>query len=248
MAKAAQNNELNNVYDKDKSGLLSWLVGTGLLLFIVLTLILLIKFDVGGFGSNMLRPLLGDVKAVSWMLPKEKKVNYVDPNYPYANVEEAVIRIKELEIELGKSKSETQDVSKQITDLENEIIRLRGFEDTYSKYLAEKELFDEQVVFNPNAPSISEYKTFYEQISAANAEKIYRQVVEQLAVEEETQKVAKAYNEMKPKEAARILEELSSNTALVVDILRSINTEQRAAILGAMDPVIAAKITRAMAK
>ncbi|MDF2820725.1 MAG: hypothetical protein K0R15_1166 [Clostridiales bacterium] len=248
MANKTGNNENLNSDEKGKGGLFSALIGVGLVFAIIITLLLLIKFNVGGFASTMLRPMFGDVKAISWMLPKEEKVEYVDLNYPYETIEEAIARIKELEVELATANKAKDEKVTSIEDLQTEIARLKVFEDKHTEYIESKKTFDDEVVFNAKAPDIAEYKAYYELINPVNAEEIYRQVVEQLAVEEEIQKVAKAYQEMKPAQAASVLEELSSNVSLVVDILRNVNTEQRAKILGAMDPTIAAKITKAMSQ
>ena len=42
-----------------------------------------------------------------------------------------------------------------------------------------KQKFDEEVVFSDNAPDISNYQEYYEAIDPANAQVIYRQVLEQ---------------------------------------------------------------------
>ena len=51
---------------------------------------------------------------------------------------------------------------------------------------------------------------------------------------------------MDAKSAAAILEEMTGDINLVSDILNNMKSTQRAAILAAMDPVFAAKITKVM--
>ena len=55
-----------------------------------------------------------------------------------------------------------------------------------------------------------------------------------------------AYSKMDAKSAAAILEEMTGDINLVSDILNNMKSTQRAAILAAMDPVFAAKITKVM--
>ena len=63
---------------------------------------------------------------------------------------------------------------------------------------------------------------------------------------EEVLNYAKAYSEMKPKEAAAIFEEMTNNLDLAARILGVMEPDDRGAILGAMDPEIAARITKIM--
>ena len=55
---------------------------------------LLIKMDVGGFGSGVLRPILKDVPVVNLILPKNDEQQQAgDKDYPYKTLDEAVARI-----------------------------------------------------------------------------------------------------------------------------------------------------------
>ena len=57
---------------------------------------------------------------------------------------------------------------------------------------------------------------------------------------------AKAYSEMKPKEAAAIFEEMTDNLNLAARILGVMEADERGKILGVMDSEIAARITKIM--
>ena len=62
---------------------------------------LLIKWDVGGFGSGVLAPILKDVPYVNKILPDDavEQVSTEDSAYAYDTMADAVERIKELEKE-----------------------------------------------------------------------------------------------------------------------------------------------------
>lgn len=68
----------------------------------------------------------------------------------------------------------------------------------------------------------------------------------QLQESKEVQEYAQAYSEMKPKQAAKIFEEMTENLELAAKILNAMDAEQRGSILGVMDAEIAAKLTKIM--
>ena len=102
------------------------------------------------------------------------------------------------------------------------------------------------MVYAENGPGAEEYKKYYEAMDPATAEYLYKQVVAQLEEDEEIQNYALAYSAMKPKNAAKIFEQMTDNLNLVARILGAMNAESRGAILAAMDPEIAARITKIM--
>lgn len=211
-------------------------------------LALLIKLDVGGFGSTILRPVLKDVPYLNRILPESQneEVPVVDVQYPYATLGEAVDRIKELEVELSQALAGAEGNVDTIAQLQAEIERLKQFETEQSAFEELKSKFYEEVVFSDQAPDIEEYKLFYESIDPANAAELYKQVVQQVAKDEKVQEYAQTYANMKPKEAAAIMEEMKDDLTLVAEILNYMDVEARGDILGAMDPTIAASLTKLM--
>ena len=75
---------------------------------------------------------------------------------------------------------------------------------------------------------------------------LYKQVVQQQEADAEILEYAKTYAEMKPKQAAAIMEKMQDNLKLVVKILSNMGTEERGKILSAMDAEVAARITKMM--
>lgn len=210
-------------------------------------LALVIKADIGGFGSTVLQPVLKDVPYINKILPKttaEEEV--VDAQYPYTTLDEAIARIKELELQLSEVQEKDTTSSDKVAELEAEVARLQEFENQQSAFEQEKTKFYKEVVFADNAPDISEYKAYYESIDPANAEILYKQVVEQKEADAQILEYADTYAQMKPKQAAAILEKMTDNLELVAKILENIDTAPRGAILGAMDLDVAARITKIM--
>ena len=207
---------------------------------------LIIKMDIGGFGSTVLQPILKDVPVVNKILPESAEGPVVDAQYPYTTLNEAIERIKELEVELSNAQTQTEGNSDYVAQLGAEVARLREFESEQSAFEEEKTKFYKEVVFNENAPDISEYKAYYEGIDPANAEVLYKQVVQQQQASEEIEEYAKTYSEMKPNQAAAIMEAMQDNLKLVVKILQNMETDARSKILAAMDAEVAARITKMM--
>lgn len=235
--------------DSSEEGAGSKIVSALIVIVIVLiwlgVFIVLVKADVGGFGSNVLAPVLQDVPVINKILP-EGSASEQSNDYDYT-LEEAIDRIKELEMELDSQSSSSGVDSSYIAQLEAEIERLQEFEDQQDEFAQQKKEFDEEVVYTDNAPDIEEYQKYYEQMDPDNAAEIYRQVVEEEQYNEKVESAAKRYAEMEPSSAAAILDEMTSaDLDLVCAILESMDSEQSGLILEAMDSNVAAKITKRM--
>lgn len=234
--------------DDEKSGVLSIVFVTAFIVLIWLAILgLLIKLDVGGFASAVLRPVLKDVPVVNKILPAAKgEEGEADLYYGYDSMEEAVQRIKELELELQEVQTTKNEDTSVVDDLKAEIKRLKTFEDNQVEFEKIKNEFYNEVVFAENAPDVENYKKYYEEIDPTNAEILYKQVVEQVEYNQEIEDYAKAYSAMKPKQAAGILEAMTDDLNLAAKILLQMSSDQRGSILGVMDPEVAAKLTKIM--
>lgn len=234
--------------DDEKSGVLSIVFVTAFIVLIWLAILgLLIKLDVGGFASAVLRPVLKDVPVVNKILPAAKgEEGEADLYYGYDSMEEAVQRIKELELELQEVQTTKNEDTSVVDDLKAEIKRLKTFEDNQVEFEKIKNEFYNEVVFAENAPDVENYKKYYEEIDPTNAEILYKQVVEQVEYNQEIEDYAKAYSAMKPKQAAGILEAMTDDLDLAAKILLQMSSDQRGSILGVMDPEVAAKLTKIM--
>ena len=232
-------------------------VGGKILVFFVTIIIILIwlaifamliKLDVGGFGSGVLAPVIKDVPYLNKILPDSvtEEVSTEDSQYAYTNLDDAINRIKELEIELADAQNSANSDADYITQLEEKAKELDTYKQNEADFEKEKEKWYEDVVFSEDAPYISNYKEYYESIDAANAEVLYKQVVEQTLTDEQMDDYVKTYSSMKPKEAAAIFDTMTDNLQLVADILSNMDTQSRGDILGKMNSDTAAKVTEIM--
>ena len=207
---------------------------------------LLIKLDVGGFGSNVMTPILKNIPVVNKILPAAAQEATESGYEGYANIQEAVDQIKILQLQLEAATSETGSDKTVIEQLEAEIKRLKTFENNQVEFQRIKNEFYEEVVYAENGPGAQEYMKYYETMDPATAEALYKEVVREQEETTEVKDYAAAYSSMKPKEAAGIFESMTDNLDLVARILSVMSSEERGKILGVMDPEVAAKITKIM--
>lgn len=209
----------------------------------------LIKFDVGGFGSDILYPVLKDVPIVNKILPdvQEDDSQGVNNNGKYTTLSQAIARINELENILASQGSNTAANADYIEQLEQEVSNLKVYRDSQEAFEQRVLAFDNEVVFGNNSPDIEEYKKYYEEISPENAEKIYAQVVEQYQYDARVKAQADTYGKMEPADAARILSGMTAGDLdLVAGILSGMSSSKSSLILAEMEAETAAQITKKM--
>lgn len=251
MAKKKKNkevDELDNVEgrgeEKNGSKIVSFFIALVIVIIWLAVFALLIKLDVGGFGSKVLTPVLKDIPIINQILPTTGSTD--EEGNTYRTLDEALARIKELELELDSMNSSGSTNSEYIAELEAENARLKEFEDKQKEFEERVAEFDKNVVFNNKAPDIEEYKTYYEGIDPENAETIYRQVIEQIQANQGLAEAGERYAKMEPASAAEILEVMTGDLDLVCGILKNMKTEESAAIIAEMSPEYAAKVTKKM--
>lgn len=183
-------------------------------------LALLIRLDVGGFGSTVLYPILKDVPYVNQILPEIKAEVDENADYPYKTLDEAIARVKELEGELDAALKTDKDSSSRIEDLQAQVRKLKKYRENEAAFEALRQEFYEEVVFGDNAPDIAEYRKFYEEINPDNAEVLYKEVVEQQEYDSKVDDYVKTYSSIKAKDAATIFDSMTDNLSLVKRILK----------------------------
>lgn len=236
---------------EDGGGISTFLATIFIVVIWLAVICVIIKLDVGGFGSNVLTPLLKDVPVVNLILPG---TSLVDPetgeeveNYGgYSDLKDAVDQIRLLEAELETVQASNAAKADEITELKAEVTRLKEYEKLQAEFQRIQTQFYEEVVTAEEGPGLEAYKEYYEEMDPTTAEYIYRQVIVQIEESTEIQDYAAAYSEMKPKQAAGIFEQMTSDLDLVARILNVMDSASRGEILGAMDPEVAAKITKIM--
>lgn len=231
------------------NGFSSFLITTIIVILWIAILCFLIKLDVGGFGSEILTPLLKDVPVVNLVLPKASlETETEDPSMygGYSSLKEAVDYIKILEVELEHAQTVNNSNSEEITRLMAEIDRLKEFEQMQVEFQRIKEQFYEEVIYSDKAPGVDEYQKFYEAIDPTTAEALYKQVLLKLEEDKEMRDYVSKYSQMKPKAAAAIFDEMTDNLNLVAKILTAMDSDSAADIMAAMDAGTAAKLTKIM--
>ncbi|MBO4395892.1 MAG: hypothetical protein J5819_06055 [Eubacterium sp.] len=204
----------------------------------------LIKLDVGGFGSSVLYPVLKDVPVINKILPEpdEKETN----SEYYDNLADANARIKELEAQLASTSSSDSANSDEIEALKKENARLKKFEEAQASFSKQRSQFYEEVVMNEKAPDLEEYKKFYEMIDADNAAKIYEKVAKKYQYTQAIKDQADMFSKMQPAKAASALTAMSGDLDLIAKILDNIPNNKRALIMDQMDDNVIAQITTKM--
>lgn len=229
---------------KNKKRLATTLIVTSIVLVWIAIFALLIKLDVGGFGSSVLYPVLKDVPVLNKILPEvsneELSSNSGDT---YSTLQDAIDRINELENELKIYKENSDANAEIISNLTAEVSRLKIYEESQLYLETLRKKFDNEVVYTDNAPDINEYRDWYEEMNEENAAEIYRQVIEQMQMDQVIVDLANYYSSMKADAAASIFEEMTGDLEKVAKILTCMKKEVAGEILAAMNPTLAAKLT-----
>ncbi len=258
--RAAELAERTAELNGDNGGGVATIVVTFFIILIwVIIMILLIKLDVGGFGSNVLAPIIKDVPGLNRILPEgtytvTQSSGNVESGENHdaelvSSLDEANLYIKRLENELRKEMEENTDLQEQVDKLQTEVERLEPFEKEQADFEAQKEDFYKNVVYADNAPDPAEYQKYYETIEPDVAAQIYAQILQNQSDDLELDEYVNAYSSMKAKEAASIFDEMIKNDAngdsvrLVSKILGKMGADNRGAILDKMNEEYSAKVT-----
>lgn len=244
---AKQEEELE---EEERSGLLTFFATIFIVAVWLAVICVVIKLDVGGFGSNVLTPILKNVPVINKILPNSvvTDTSSGDGSGEFNSLKEAQDYIRQLELELERAQNESNSKNEDITNLKAEVVRLQEFEKKQVEFQRIQTEFYEEVIYADKGPGAEAYKKYYEAMDPATAEYLYKQVVAQLQEDSEVLAYASAYAKanMKPKQAAAIIEAMTDNLDLAARILNAMSAEDRGAILGVMNSDVAAKLTKIM--
>ncbi len=209
-------------------------------------LCLLIKMDVGGFGSNVLKPILQDIPVVNKILPSERETETRDEQAygGYSSLKDAVDEINRLEKQLEQMQNTNATLSEQVDTMRAEVDRLKTFEDKQYDFQEIKERFYEEVVYAENGPGPEEYRKYYEEMDPSTADELYKQVIQSEAVSARMKDYAATFSSMEAADAADILENMTDNLELAAEILNTLDATNRGAIMAEMDAAVAARIAK----
>ncbi len=245
----------------DNAGGFATIVITFLIILIWLAIMaLLVKLDVGGFGSDVLAPILKDIPYVNLILPEgsvEKKSDTTTTEVTVDesgntttsaidNLEDALAYIKRLEKALNDEMQSNADLRTENEKLKAEVARLEPFEEQQKAFYEEKAKFYEEVVYGSNSPDAEAFAQYYEMIDPDNAAEIYAKIKQQGVDDAAIKAFATTYSSMKAKSAAKIFDEMvnENQITLVSKILAQMSVENRSDILAAMEKENSAKLTQ----
>ena len=136
--------DLDDEEEKDgkKNGkMMTSIVALFIVLIWVAIFALLIKLDVGGFGSSVMYPVLKNVPVLNKILPKNAGEEISSQSGDtYSTLQDAIDRINELENEISLYKSNADDNAETISNLQAELSRLKAYEENQSNYEQLKEI------------------------------------------------------------------------------------------------------------
>jgi hypothetical protein len=211
-------------------------------------IILLVKMDVGGFGSSVLKPILKDIPVVNMILPSEGGTETTsDKSYEgYTSIKDAVADLNKVQQQLEQAQNTNATYSEQIEALKAEVKRLQTFEDNQVEFQRIKEQFYEEVVYAENGPGADEYREYYEEMDPSTAEALYKQVIQEEAVNVKMKDYVATFSGMDASSAASILSAMTDDMDLAAEILSNMTSTQRAAIMAEMDANVAARLSKIM--
>lgn len=225
--------------------------GVGILIAVLIiitwlsVMALLIKCDVGGFGSEVLRPVFKDVPVISAILPDASNEEIVkESDYPYDNLEDALAQIAVLDAAVGSKDAQIVTLNDKINELSTEVARLSAIEAEQQEFEEKKNEFYDEIVYGESAPDTDTYIEWYNQLDAEHAEEIYREITEARLADQEILDLAAAYESMDPKSAAEILENMKNDLDTVALIMNNMSTEAQGEILAEMSAEFAASVTK----
>lgn len=209
------------------------------------TMALLIKCDVGGFGSEVLRPVFKDVPIINKILPDASDEEVAkESDYPYSTLSEALDQIKIMDETINAKDAEILSLNDKIEELSKEVDQLTIYKTDQEEFEKKKNEFYDEIVYGESAPDADTYIEWYNEISPERAEEIYANMIAARQADQEILELAATYENMKAKNAADILQSMKNDLDTVALIMNNMSAEKRADVLAAMEPEFAASITK----
>lgn len=237
-----------NKDERDKEGKIkiSWIL---VIVFMITTFLsvmaLLIKCDVGGFGSEVLRPIFKDVPVIKHIMPPPSDEEVaIENDYPYDTLEEALAQVKVLDEANAAKDAEIVALNDKVLELQAEVSRLSAFEEAQTEFEEKKDEFYDEIVYGKSAPDTDTYIEWYNEIDAEHAEEIYKEITQANMADQEIVELAEAYEAMDPADAAEIFESMSNDLDTVALIMNNMSTDAQGEVLAEMTPEFAASVSK----
>ncbi len=248
---------------KGKKGFLFGLLAFVTALIIMFAVIggaffIVIHNNINGIGERYRKEIQG-IPLLSMALPKVADPD--DPQYlTQDQIKEKYQEYRKKNDELAKQLDEANKKISELQKVKDEQDKIKAESDKIKKDaqeqkeqtdLKEKQLLDDkkkldELIANGDKAG---FKAYFEKIDKENAQKLYTEILEEQKADEDAVKFAKLYESMDAGAAASIFEQLGDEKIdLVVDTLRYMKKEASAAVMAAMTPDYAAKITERLSK
>ncbi|HEY5583596.1 MAG TPA: hypothetical protein VIK78_03790 [Ruminiclostridium sp.] len=249
--------------DSQKNGILFYVLTiiTALLLVALIiggTLFFAVKKNVNGIADSM-GDSIDKIPVLRMALPT--KIDIEDEK----NLTEKQVRQKYTQI-----KAERVLLDKQVSDLTkqaDEINKQLSAKDTNSALLQQQKVALENEKLKLTADNVSskknfdeisaviaagdatEYKKYFEKIDPKVAADLYAQILKDQKMSDDVKKYCSIYENMDASAVSSIMEQLgASKMTLIVEIMKNLKKETSGAILTAMTPAFAAKLSEQLAK
>ena len=235
--------------EEEGNGFVTFIATLFIVVLWLAVICVVVKLDIGGFGSSVLTPILKDVPVLNKILPGVSLTETTDPDSygGYSSLSEAVDYIRDLELEIERLQNASAVKDSDLEELRAQVARLQQFEDSQVEFSRIEREFYEEVLATGGGIGAEEFRKWFEEMNPSLAESLYRQVVVQLEESTEFQEYASAFAQMKPKAAAEALEEMmNTDTTTVARILSALSVEERAAIMNQMSAANTARIAKIM--
>lgn len=230
---------------EEKKSIVSRVIMLLVMTFVIMGIVAIFYFNVGNIKEKVINPTLKKIPIINNLINIKEDVK---TEYEDVSREELIIKINNLNEQLESNQKKIDDLNIQSDNYLIEIERLKKFEDEYVSFLKDKEEFDKYIVTSEKSPSLEVFADYYNKIYPKNADKIYREVILEIADNENLKKYAETYQQMDSINAAAIITELSvTDMELAITILNNIDSSKRSEILGSMSAKIASRITKRMA-
>ena len=233
-----------NTKEKGSKGI-SILIAVLIIITWLSVMALLIKCDVGGFGSEVLRPVFKNIPVINAILPDASDEEVAkESDYPYDNLADALAQIAVLDNSVASKEAEIAALNDKVAEQEAEITRLSGIVEDQKEFEEKKNKFYDEIVYGDSAPDADTYVEWYNQLDAEHAEEVYREIISAQQADQDIVDLAAAYSSMDAKKAASILESMKTDMDTVALIMNNMDSESQGKILAEMDPDFAASVTK----
>jgi len=209
----------------------------------------IIHSNIGGIADKN-RQSIQNIPLLKLALPPLSEADKLDPN----NMAQDEIKNKYIEY-----KKSSNDFEKQLAEANKQLVELQKYKDDNEKQLqsiedtkkvqdARQKVLDDlkttidQLIANGDKAGLKQY---FEQIDPATAKVVYAEVIKQQQADQNAKNFAQIYEAMDASAAAKIFEQIgNSQIDMTSQTLKNMKKESAAAILAAMTPDFASKVTQ----